>query len=74
MSVKRDPRSRAPALQTQHQALVEHAERLLPVNPLRQYGLEQLIAEAKAKAARLLPAGALDWLPDVRKCCIGLSE
>jgi len=74
LAVKCDPRSRDPALQAQHQARIAHAERLLPVNPVRQYGLERLIAEAQAKAARLLPAGALDWLPDVRKCFIDLSE
>ena len=74
LAVKRDPRSDDPALHTQHLARVEHAERLLPVNPLRQYGLERLIAEAQAQAARFVSPGALEWLPDVRGCFIGLSE
>lgn len=74
LAVKRDRRSNDPALRTQHLVRVEHAERLLPVNPLRQHGLERLIAEAQAQAARFVPTGALEWLPDVRGCFIGLSE
>jgi hypothetical protein len=74
LAVKRDPRSNDPALHTQHLARVEHAERLLPVNPLREHGLERLIAEAKVQAARFVSPGALGWLPDVRGCFIGLSE
>ena len=74
LAVKRDRRSHDPALRTQHLVRVEHAERLLPVNPLRQYGLERLIDQARAQAVRFVPAGALKWLPDVRGCFIGLSE
>src|ERR1035437_5780332 len=74
LAVKRDRRSNDPALHTQHLARVEYAERLLPVNPLRQYGLERLVAEAQAQAARFVLPGALAWLPDVRGCFIGLSE
>jgi hypothetical protein len=74
LAVKRDGRSHDPALHTQHLVRVEHAERLLPVNPLRQYGLERLIAQARTQAARFVPPGALNWLPDVRGCFIGLSE
>jgi hypothetical protein len=51
LAVKRDRRSNDPALHTQHLVRVEHAERLLPGNPLRQYGLERLIAEASQTAA-----------------------
>jgi hypothetical protein len=74
VAVKRDRRSDDPALRTQHLVRVEHAERLLPVNPLRQHGLERLIAEARTQAARFLLPEALEWLPDVRGCFIGLSE
>ena len=74
LAVKRDRRSHDPALETQHLVRVEHAERLLSVNPLRQHGLERLIAQARAQAARFVPPGALKWLPDVRGCFIGLSE
>jgi hypothetical protein len=73
-AVKRDRRSHDSVLHTQHLVRVEHAERLLPVNPLRQYGLERLIAQARVQAARFVPPGALKWLPDVRGCFIGLSE
>ena len=62
------------SLHGQHLVRVEHAERLLPVNPLRQHGLERLITQARAQAARFVPHGALNWLPDVRGCFIGLSE
>ena len=51
----------------QHLVRVEHAERLLPVNPPRQHGLERLIAEAQAEAAGFVRPGALAWLPDVRE-------
>lgn len=74
LAVKRDRRSNDPPLHSQHLVRVEHAERLLPANPLRQYGLERLIAEAQARAARLVAPGALDWLPDARRCFLGLSE
>jgi hypothetical protein len=74
LAVKRDRRSEDPDLHTQHLIRVEHAERLLPLSPLRQYGLERLIAQARAQAARFVPPGALDWLPDVQRCFIGLLE
>ncbi len=74
LAVKRDRRSHDPALRTQHLVRVEHAERLLPLNPLHQYGLERMIAEAKVQAARFVPPGTLNWLPDVRRCFIGLVE
>ncbi|MEI6396045.1 MAG: hypothetical protein WCT12_33685, partial [Verrucomicrobiota bacterium] len=74
LAVKRDRRSHDPALHTQHLVRVEHAERLLPVNPLRQHGLDRLIAQARDQAARFVSPGALKWLPDVRGCFIGLSE
>jgi hypothetical protein len=73
LAVKRDRRSHDPALHTQHLVRVEHAERLLPVNPLCQHGLERLIAQARAQAARFVPPGALRWLPDVRGCFIAMS-
>jgi hypothetical protein len=74
VAVKRDARSDAPDLPTQHQCRVEHAERLLARNPLRDYGLHRLIAEARDAAEKFAPPGSLQWLPDVRGSFIGLSE
>lgn len=55
-------------------ARVEKAERLLPANPLRQHGLARLIAEARTQAARFVPPGALDWLPEAQGSFMGLAE
>lgn len=74
VAVKRDPRSDSPQLAVQHQCRLEHAECLLPANPLREYSLDRLIAEAQAEAAKFAPAGSLEWLPDVRGSFIGLAE
>ncbi|SPE50800.1 hypothetical protein SBV1_1210002 [Verrucomicrobia bacterium] len=74
LAVKADHRSSAPSLAGQHQARLEHAEQLLPVSPLRQYGIQRLIDEAQAQAARFLPPGALRWLPDAGKCFNLLAE
>jgi hypothetical protein len=74
LAVKRDLRAKDPSLHIQHLVRVGHAERLLPFNPLRQHGLERLIAKAQAQAARFVPPGALEWLPKVREWSIGLSE
>jgi hypothetical protein len=74
LAVKRDHHSSAPSLAVQHQVRLEHAEQLLPVSPLRQYGIQRLIDEAQAQAARFLPAGALRWLPDAGQCFNLLAE
>lgn len=74
VAVKRDARSDAPELAVQHLCRLDHAERLLAVNPLRAFGIDRLIAEARAEAARYAPTGSLEWLPDVRGSFIGLGE
>jgi hypothetical protein len=74
LTVKGDPRAGAPSLALQHEARLEHAERFLPVNPLRRYGINRLVDEAKAKASQLLPSGALCWLPDAAECFRFLAE
>lgn len=74
LEVKKDARSDAPNLAVQHQCRVEHAETSLAVNPLRDYGIDRLIAEARAEAVKFAPAGSLEWLPDVRGSFIGLAE
>jgi len=65
LAVRGDSRSAAAGLHAQHAVRVEHAEHLLPARPLADYGLPRLLAEARERAARLVPVGALDWLPDV---------
>ena len=68
-AVRKDPQAESPDLDRQHEERVQHAERLLPTSPLRNYGLERLVAEAKAKAGGLL--AALDWLPDTTPALCG---
>jgi hypothetical protein len=68
LAVKSDPRSCSLDLHAQHAVRLAHAERLLPTRPLAEYGLARLIADAQERAARLVPLGALEWLPDVRPC------
>lgn len=74
VAVKGDARSDAPELAVQHLCRLEHAELLLAVNPLRAFGIDRLIAEARAEATRYVPTGSLEWLPDVRESFIGLGE
>jgi hypothetical protein len=73
LAVKKDDRADSPDLSSQHQARVEHAGQRLPMNPLRDYGTDRLVAEARAQAARFVPAGSLEWLPDPCNCFIGLA-
>lgn len=73
LAVKGDPLADVPDLDRQHEVRVRHAERLLPASPLRDYGLERLLAEAKSRAGGLLAAGALDWLPDASLHFAGLE-
>jgi hypothetical protein len=73
LAVKSDPEADLPDLDRQHEVRVRHAERLLPTSPLRDYGLERLLTEARSKAAGLLAVGALDWLPDASQHFLGLQ-
>ncbi len=73
LAVKQDPQANLPDLDKQHEVRVRHAERLLPTSPLRDYGLDRLIAEAKSEAGSLVAAGALDWLPDAALHFVGLE-
>lgn len=73
LAVKKDPQADVPDLDRQHDVRVWHAERLLPTSPLRDYGLERLVAESKTTAASLLAPGALDWLPEATMNFVGLE-
>jgi hypothetical protein len=61
-------------LRTQHRARIEHAERILPPSPLREFGIDRLVANAKKMAERMAPPGSLDWLPDVAGNFVGLED
>lgn len=54
------------ALMRQHLTRVECAERHLPLNPLRDYGVDRMIAEARRSLTNLVNPAATHWLPDVR--------
>lgn len=73
LAVKRDDRSNPPELRIQHLTRVEHAGHLLPDNPRCDHGVDRLVSEARSEAARFVPAGSLEWLPDVRRSFIGLG-
>lgn len=55
------------SLSDEHKARVDCATRHLPVNPLKEYGLQRYIDESKKAlvGSGLIPDSALTWLPDV---------
>jgi hypothetical protein len=73
VAVKHDPQADAPNLRAQHECRVRHAEKLLAINPIQDYGLDRLIAEAQRQAAELVREDSLKWLPDVRQNFFGLG-
>ena len=72
-AVTKDSAADSPDLLTQHRVRVDHAEECLPQNPLRDYGLDRLIAEAHAETLRFVAPGSLDWLPDITRHFVGLD-
>jgi hypothetical protein len=55
------------ALATQHEIRVRCAENHLPPNPLHDYGIERMIAEAREALGEMAQPSTLAWLPDVRE-------
>ena len=53
------------ALATQHEIRVRCAENHLPTNPLHDYGIEQMIAEAREALGEMVQPSTLAWLPYV---------
>jgi hypothetical protein len=53
-------------LAIQHEARLSCAERYLPMNPLADFGVVRLIADACEALRQLVNPAALAWLPDVR--------
>jgi len=54
-------------LLAQHELRVRCAETYLPMNPLRDYGLTRMIAEAREALAQIINPTAMSWLPNVRE-------
>lgn len=53
-------------LLAQHDLRVRCAEKYLPMNPIRDYGVARMIAEARAALAQIINPAAMAWLPNVR--------
>jgi hypothetical protein len=68
--VRKVRRAGQPDLQEDHIVRVECAAQHLPANPLRDYGLERYVEEAKRTLLEsgLIPESALTWLPDTMRC------
>ena len=67
MAVKKARVPTVAALATQHAIRVRCAENHLPTNPLNDYGIERMIAEAREALGQIVQPSALAWLPDVRE-------
>jgi hypothetical protein len=61
-------------LVSQHDIRVRCAEHFLPTNPLRDYRIERMIAEARMALEELVHPSTLAWLPDVREYFSGSQE
>ncbi len=55
------------SLSEQHRLRVACAERALPQNPIRDYGVDRLTREAEAELRKLFAPDFLRWLPDPRE-------
>jgi len=57
------------SLREEHGLRIECATRHLPQNPLKEYGLQKYIGEARQKLVELglVPETGLIWMPDVAK-------
>ena len=54
-------------LSAQHGLRVRCAEKYLPINPLRDFGVTRMISEARELLAQIIHPAAMAWLPDVRE-------
>lgn len=73
MAVKKDASADVSDFLTQHRVRVAHAENLLSKSPLRDYGIDRLIADARAATLPVVAPGALDRLPEITSHFVGLS-
>jgi hypothetical protein len=65
-ALRHDGRLQGADLATQHAVRVEHAERLLPQNPVQAFGVDRLIAQAREATALGINPELLRFLPDAR--------
>jgi hypothetical protein len=61
-------------LRAQHRFLVAKAEKLLPENPISEYGWNRLVCEEKNATAVGLDPTLLQWLPDVSLISAAISK
>ena len=64
-TVSMDKRAKDGDIMSQHEARVEHAEKLLPQFPLKDYGVKRIIEEAREATAIGLDPVLLRCLPEV---------
>jgi hypothetical protein len=66
-AVRKARSGREPSLGDDHDLRMDCAARHLPPNPLKDYGLERYLSEARSflTESQLIPESALTWLPDV---------
>jgi hypothetical protein len=66
-AVRKVRAERALSLREDHEVRVDSATQHLPPNPLKEYGLQRYIGEARAALVDtgVIPEGALTWLPEV---------
>lgn len=65
--VRKSRLSPSAGLPAQHELRVRCAEKHLPVNPLRDYGLTRMISEARESLAQIINPAGMAWLPDVHE-------
>lgn len=73
LAVTKAPGVDDPDLWVQHRVRLQCAHDHLPPNPLRDYGIDRLIAEAREETLRFVAPGSLDWLPDASRHFVGLA-
>jgi len=54
-------------LSAQHELRVRLAEKYLPQNPMRDYGIARMISETREALSQIINPTAMAWLPDVRE-------
>ena len=66
-AVKKSHLPPSSSLALQHEMRLRCAEAHLPLNPLLDYGVDRMIADARGAVEQIVNPAALAWLPDVRE-------